>query len=147
MATIYQPQEYQAIDDVPYQRGRPLPTVTPVFQNKLPNSPGKTAVGLLVDFPPNASTPPHTHGGAAISVFVIKGTVLNKMNDGPTRVIPAGGSWFEAPGCHHRTSDNYSTTEPAQILATMVVDTTVVEEGGMAALVVLDPEYADIRLG
>lgn len=104
-------------------------------------------MGLLVDFPPDASTPPHTHGGAAISVFVIKGTVLNKMNDGPTRVIPAGGSWFEAPGCHHRTSDNYSTTEPAQILATMVVDTKVVEEGGMAALVVLDPEYADIRLG
>lgn len=29
----------------------------------------------------------------------------------------------------------------------MVVDTKTVEEGGMAALVVLDPEYADIRLG
>jgi quercetin dioxygenase-like cupin family protein len=123
---------------------RPLPKVNLVFNNKLPNSPGKSSIGLLVDFPPNSSTPPHTHGGAAISVFVIKGTVLNKMNSGPTHVIPAGGTWFEHPGCHHVTSDNFSTTEPAQILATMVVDTKVVEEGGPGALVVLDPEYADI---
>jgi quercetin dioxygenase-like cupin family protein len=97
----------------------------------------------LVDFPPNASTPPHTHAGASVSVYVLKGSLLNKMNDGPTQVIPAGGTFFEAPGCHHVTSDNYSTTEPAQILATMVVDTKIVEEGGVAALVVIDPEYLE----
>jgi hypothetical protein len=84
----------------------------------------------LVDFPPNASTPPHTHAGASVSVYVLKGSLLNKMNDGPTQVI-------------HVTSDNYSTTEPAQILATMVVDTKIVEEGGVAALVVIDPEYLE----
>lgn len=56
-------------------------------------------------------------------------------------MIPTGGTFFEAPGCHHVTSDNFSTTEPAQIIATMVVDTKIVEEGGVAALVVIDPEY------
>ncbi|UKZ84964.1 uncharacterized protein TrAFT101_000844 [Trichoderma asperellum] len=135
--------KYQVVDDVPYQLGRPMPDVNIVFNNKLPNCPGKSAVGLLVDFPPNSSTPPHTHAGASVSVVVLKGTVLNKMNDGPTYVIPTGGTFFEAPGCHHVTSDNFSTTEPAQILATMVVDTKIVEEGGVAALVVIDPEYVE----
>ncbi len=92
-------------------------------------------------FPPNASTPPHRHAGASVSVLVLEGTVLNKMNDSPTQVIETGGTFFEAPGCHHRVSDNYSTTETAKILATMVVDTEVVEKGGLAALVVIDEEY------
>ncbi|KAL6896373.1 hypothetical protein GGI43DRAFT_115923 [Trichoderma evansii] len=135
--------KYQVVDDVPFRPGRPGPNVQLIFNNKLPNSPGKSSVGLLVDFPPNSSTPPHTHAGASVSVYVTKGAVLNKMNDGPTYVIPAGGTFFEAPGCHHVTSDNYSTTEPAQIIATMVVDTKIVEEGGVAALVVIDPEYLD----
>ncbi|KAL7919200.1 hypothetical protein ACQKWADRAFT_302005 [Trichoderma austrokoningii] len=155
--------KYQVVDDVPFCLGqvhqhnsfkqstniththsRPMPDVNIVFNNKLPNSPGKSSVGLLVDFPPNSSTPPHTHAGASVSVFVTKGTVLNKMNDGPTYVIPTGGTFFEAPGCHHVTSDNFSTTEPAQVLATMVVDTKIVEEGGVAALVVVDPEYVEM---
>ncbi|KAK5998491.1 hypothetical protein PT974_00870 [Cladobotryum mycophilum] len=139
------PKEHRIVDDVQYQRGRPLPTITPAYSYKLVNVPGKSILGLYVDFPPNASTPPHRHGGASIAALVIEGAVLNKMNDGPTRVIEAGGSWYEAPGCHHRTSDNYSTTAPAKILATFVVDTKVVEEGGPGALVVLDPEYADIK--
>jgi hypothetical protein len=34
-------------------------------------------------------------------------------------------SWFEAPGCHHRISDNASKTEAATLIATMVTDTEV----------------------
>lgn len=79
-----------------------------ICKNKLPNCPGKSIVGLRVTYPPNGSTPPHRHAGASVSVFVIEGTVLSKMNDGPTEVYQEGESWFEAPGCHHKVSDNHS---------------------------------------
>lgn len=72
--------------------------------------------------------------------------MLNKMNNEPTRVFTKGGSLFEAPECHHKVSDNYSTTESAVILATLVVDTEVVQRGGVAALTVFDEEYRDIQL-
>ena len=80
-----------------------------------------------------------------MSVLVLEGAVLNKMNNEPTRVFTPGGSFFEAPKCHHKVSDNYSTTESAVILANLVVDTEVVEVGGLAALIVFDEEYGDIR--
>lgn len=66
------------------------------------------------------------------------------MNDEPTHMVEQGGSWFEAPGCHHKVSENDSYTESAKLLATMIVDTEVVEKGGAAALVVYDDEYKDI---
>ncbi|KHN97487.1 cupin domain-containing protein [Metarhizium album ARSEF 1941] len=137
----------QVVPDPPkYDRSRPLPSVELAYRYKLPNCPGKSSIGLTVTFPPHASTPPHTHAGAAVSVLVLQGTVLNKMNSEPTRVFGAGGSWFESPGCHHVVSDNHSASEPAKLLATLVVDTEVVETGGVAALVVFDDEYKDVQL-
>jgi quercetin dioxygenase-like cupin family protein len=133
--------------DYKYDRSRPVPSLAPVFQYKLVNCPGKTILGVIVDFPPNAASPPHRHGGASIAAYVLEGTLLNKMNDGPIYVFKAGGSWYEAPGCHHQVSDNHSATEPAKLLATFVVDTQVLEERGMEALVEMDEEYKDIVLG
>lgn len=126
---------------------RPVPSITPVYKYALVNCPGKSIVGLLVDFPPNAATPPHRHGGASVAAYVIKGALVNKMNDGPTKIIPAGGSWYEAPGCHHKTSDNASETEPAQMMASFIVDTKAMEEGGPDFFVQIDPEYADVKIG
>ncbi|KAL6803503.1 hypothetical protein J3E68DRAFT_422479 [Trichoderma sp. SZMC 28012] len=129
---------------VPDPPNRPLPTVELVYQNKLPNCPGKSIVGLQVTYPPDGSTPPHRHAGASVSAFVIDGTVLSKMNDGPTEVFQKGESWFEAPGCHHKVSYNHSLTDSATLFATLVVDTEVVEKGGVAAVVEYDEEYRDI---
>ena len=98
-------------------------------------------VALQVTFPPNASTPPHTHAGAFVAVVVTKGSVLNKMNNDPMKIFHAGESFHEMPGCHHKISDNASTTEEAVILATLVVDTEVLDKGGVEALVVIDEEY------
>ncbi|KAK1770261.1 RmlC-like cupin domain-containing protein [Phialemonium atrogriseum] len=135
-----------ATEDTIYDRSRPLPALAPAFQYKLLNCPGKSIIGLTVSFPPNGASPPHRHGGASVTGYVLEGTVLNKMNDEPTRVIEAGGTWYEAPGCHHKVSANVSTTEPATLLATFVVDTKVIEEGGLAALVQVDEEYRDVQL-
>ncbi|EYE92027.1 cupin domain-containing protein [Aspergillus ruber CBS 135680] len=124
-----------------YDPRRPMPTLNVTSQYRLANCPGKSIIGLLVSFPPNGSTPPHRHGGASVSAYVISGTLLNKMNDDPMRVIETGGSWYEAPGCHHRISDNASKTEPATLFASMILDTEVYERDGMAALIQIDEEY------
>lgn len=55
--------------------------------------------------------------------------------------IEEGGSWFEAPGCHHRISNNASKTEEATIMATMITDTDKYERDGMAALIQFDEGY------
>jgi quercetin dioxygenase-like cupin family protein len=99
---------------------------------------------MLVKFPPNGSSPPHRHGGASLVGHVLEGTTLNKMNDEPAKVISQGGTWYEAPGCHHKISDNHSKTESLTLLATFVVDKKVLEEEGPAALVQVDEEYKDV---
>ena len=118
-----------------------MPALELVSQYRLMNCPGKTIVGLRVDFPPNGSTPPHRHGGASVSAYVVGGTLLNKMNNDPMKVIETGSSWYEAPGCHHRISDNASKTEPATLFATMILDTEEFEHDGMAALIQIDEGY------
>lgn len=118
-----------------------MPGIHLVYQYKLANCPGKSVVGLRIEFPPNGSTPPHRHGGASVAAYVVSGSVLNKMNNDPMKVINAEGTWYEAPGCHHRISDNASTTEPATLFATMVLDTDDLERNGMDALIQIDEEY------
>ena len=73
--------------------------------------------------------------------YVLSGSLYNKMNDEPLQVKHAGSSWYEAPGCHHRVSANYSNTEPATLMAVFVVDTEVITRGGLGALTVIDEEY------
>jgi quercetin dioxygenase-like cupin family protein len=118
-----------------------MPALEIKFSHRLVGIPNKTIVSLRVEFPPNGSTPPHRHGGANVGAFVLKGTVFNKMNDEPMKLIKEGESWFEAPGCHHRISDNASQTEPATVVATIITDTDAFERDGMGALIQIDEEY------
>ena len=62
------------------------------------------------------------------------------MNDDPLKVFKAGESFFEHPGCHHVVSENFSKDEEAVILATLIIDTKVVENGWQGT-VVIDEEY------
>ena len=69
------------------------------------------------------------------------------MNDEPMAVLQAGESFFEAPGCRHRISDNASKTEGASLLATLVLETEVAEklvgEQGAFGLTLIDEEYRE----
>ncbi|EAW19895.1 cupin domain-containing protein [Aspergillus fischeri NRRL 181] len=132
------------MEEPTYDPSRPMPAINVVYSYNLVNCPGKTIIGLRVEFPPNGSTPPHRHGGASVSAYVVSGTLLNKMNDDPMKVIQAGGTWYEAPGCHHRISDNASPTEPATLMSVLVLDSDVYEREGMAALIQIDEEYIRI---
>jgi quercetin dioxygenase-like cupin family protein len=98
--------------------------VTVVFDQKLPNVPGKSMRGVLVEYGPGGSNPSHTHSKSAfIYATVVEGRIKSQINDGKVKVYNTGENWIEVPGDHHRVSANASETEPAKILAVFVVDT------------------------
>ena len=102
--------------------------VTLVFDHALPNVPGKSMRGVLVEYGPGGHNPSHTHPKSAfISATVIEGSVKSQINDGPVKVYGTGENWIEVPGDHHRVSANASETEPAKLLAVFVVDTDETE--------------------
>lgn len=52
--------------------------------------------------------------------------------------------FFEGVGCRHRISDNASETEEAKIVATLVLDTQVLEEKGVEGIVDVDEEWREV---
>jgi len=76
--------------------------VTLVYQHELPNVPGKSIKGVLVEYGPGGSSPGHTHAKSAfIYATVLEGEILSQVNDGPVTTYKAGQSFSELPGdCH-----------------------------------------------
>ncbi|HWA43155.1 MAG TPA: cupin domain-containing protein [Hypericibacter adhaerens] len=98
--------------------------VTVVFDHVLPNVPGKSMRGVLVEYEPGGTSAAHTHPNSAfIYATVLEGAIRSQVNDGPATVYRAGESFAELPGDHHAVSENVSDTEPARLLAVFVVDT------------------------
>ena len=98
--------------------------VTLVYEHVLPNVPGKSIKGLLVEYGPGGSSPAHTHAKSAfIYATVLEGAIRSSVNDGPVVTYGAGQSFSEMPGDRHSVSENASKTEPAKLLAVFVVDT------------------------
>jgi quercetin dioxygenase-like cupin family protein len=98
--------------------------VTLVYDHVLPNVPGKSIKGVLVEYQPGGSSPAHRHPDSAfIYATVLEGAIRSQVNDGPVKVYRAGESFSETPGDHHSVSANASETEPARLLAVFVVDT------------------------
>jgi len=98
--------------------------VTLVYEHELPNVPGKSIKGVLVEYEPGASSPAHTHASSAfIYATVLEGAIRSQVNDGPVKTYHAGENFSENPGDRHAVSENASTTEPARLLAVFVVDT------------------------
>lgn len=107
-------------DDLPVNRAK----VTVVFDQALPNVPGKSMRGVLVEYAPGGASPAHTHPRSAfIYATVLEGAIRSQVNDGPVTVYQAGESFAERPGDHHAVSMNDSDTKPAKLLAVFVVDT------------------------
>ncbi|MBY5902746.1 cupin domain-containing protein [Rhizobium leguminosarum] len=99
--------------------------VTLVYDHKLPNVPGKSMKGVLVEYAPGGFSEGHTHPASAfIYATVLEGAIRSQVNDGPVTVYSAGESFSEFPGDRHGVSENASKTKPAKLLAVFVVDTT-----------------------
>jgi quercetin dioxygenase-like cupin family protein len=102
--------------------------VTLVYQHELPNVPGKSIKGVLVEYDPGGYSPGHTHPKSAfIYATVLEGEILSQVNDGPVTTYKVGQSFSELPGDRHRVSANASKTKPAKLLAVFVVDTNETE--------------------
>ena len=102
--------------------------VTLVYQHELPNVPGKSIKGVLVEYGPGGYSPGHTHPKSAfIYATVLEGAIRSQVNDGPVTVYKAGENFSENPGDRHGVSANASDTEPAKLLAVFVVDSSETE--------------------
>ena len=98
--------------------------VTLVYQHELPNVPGKSIKGVLVEYGPGGYSPGHMHPKSAfIYATVLEGAIRSQVNDGPATTYNAGQSFSELPGDRHSVSANASETLPAKLLAVFVVDT------------------------
>lgn len=96
---------------------------TLVYDHVLPNVPGKSIKGVLVEYPPGGTSPAHTHPSSAfIYATVLEGAIRSKVNDGPVKVYHAGENFSENLGDRHMVSENASATEPARLLAVFVVN-------------------------
>lgn len=98
--------------------------VTLVYEHELPNVPGKSIKGVLVEYGPGGFSEAHTHPSSAfIYATVLEGAIRSQVNDGPIKTYRAGESFSEYPGDRHGVSENASKTAPARLLAVFVVDT------------------------
>ena len=101
---------------------------TVVYDHALPNVPGKSIKGILVEYGPGEGSPAHIHPKSAFTyATVLEGAVRTSVNDGPAVVYKAGQNFAEMPGDRHTVDENASKTEPAKMLAVMVVDTDTKE--------------------
>ena len=65
--------------------------VTLVYQHELPNVPGKSIKGVLVEYGPSGYSPGHTHAKSAfIYATVLEGAIRSQVNDGPVTTYEAG---------------------------------------------------------
>ena len=102
--------------------------VAVVYDQPLPNVPGKSMKGVIVEYEPGGSSPAHTHPDSAfIYATVLEGAIRSQVNDGPVITYHAGENFSEFPGDRHGVSENASKTERARLLAVFVVDTDETE--------------------
>ncbi|MCM8735723.1 cupin domain-containing protein [Azospirillum sp. A1-3] len=114
-----------ALADTPQSKNA---KVTLVYEHALPDVPGKSVKGVLVEYGPGGYSPAHTHAKSAlIYATVLEGAIRSKVNDGPAKTYRVGENFTELPGDHHGVSANASDTKPAKLLAVFVVDTADTE--------------------
>jgi quercetin dioxygenase-like cupin family protein len=98
--------------------------VTLIYEHALPNVPGKSIKGVLVEYGPGVATVGHIHPKSAfIYATVLEGAIRTSVNDGPVVTYRAGQNFPEMPGDRHTLDENASKTEPAKLLAVFVVNT------------------------
>ena len=77
---------------------------------------------ITLDIPPGAASPPHRHPGHHVFGYVLEGSYKIKVDQGPETVLTKGQTFHEAPGQLHAVSANGSQTEPAKVLAFIIVE-------------------------
>jgi quercetin dioxygenase-like cupin family protein len=117
--------------DLPGGNANPSTPATPlgkgvmvrqIMMQPLPAAMGHNSAALvIVDFAPGAASPPHRHPGVVFG-YVLEGAVEIALNSAAPILYRKGDSWYEPPRALHRVAWNKSSTEPARILAFLIVD-------------------------
>jgi quercetin dioxygenase-like cupin family protein len=108
--------------------------VRQVMMQPLPTSMGDNAAAVVVvDYAPGAASRPHRHPGVVFG-YVLEGAVEIALNSAQPILYHKGDSWYEPPHVLHRVARNKSSTEPARILAFLIVEKgqPLVEPAGKA---------------
>ena len=92
------------------------------------------ATTVEVTLGPGDSSAPHRHPGPAFG-YVLEGVYEWAIDDGPTRTLKAGDTFYEPTGCLHRVSRNPSKDRKTRVLAVVlhpadVTDIVIPEKGG-----------------
>ena len=97
---------------------------TLVYEHALPNVPGKSIKGVLVEYGPGGASSAHTHPKSAfIYATVLEGAIRSSVNNGPVVTYHAGQSFSEMPGDRHSVSEKPSKPDPAKPRAVCVLAT------------------------
>ena len=109
------------------------PTRRDVIRQELPGEPQRNIILVEVTYPPATGSPPHLHANGVVA-FVVSGTIVSKIGDGPEQMFHAGDAWWEPLGAIHRVSRNPSSTESATLLAIYVAPKGAVADDLMKLL-------------
>jgi quercetin dioxygenase-like cupin family protein len=92
--------------------------ITPMLKAPLTGDANKETIVIRVDFPPNVSTPWHTHAGDEYGT-VLEGTLVSQREGEESRKITAGQSYHHPAGVVHiaKTGD-----QPAKTINVFVVE-------------------------
>lgn len=88
----------------------------PLFEQALPDMPGKEAALVEVVLPPGGSSPAHRHN-AHVIVYVLEGSITMQVQGQPAQTLTVGQTYYEKPADIHTVGRNASTTAPARFLA------------------------------
>ena len=104
------------------QQPTPATRVSTLLKQAIAEFPGREIMVITLDIPPGAGSPPHRHPGHHVFGYVLEGTYKIKLDQGPETVVAKGQTFYEAPGQLHAVSANASQTEPAKVLAFIVLE-------------------------
>ncbi|MGO4714786.1 cupin domain-containing protein [Bradyrhizobium sp. 2TAF24] len=90
-----------------------------VIAERLPGPDARLMSLIEITYPPGTGSPEHLHANGVMA-FVVAGSIVSRVGDGPERTYGRGEAWWEPPGAIHRVSRNASTSEPATLLAIYV---------------------------
>ena len=87
--------------------------VTPLMTKELADMPGKEALMILVEYPPNSKDIPHRHK-AHTFVYVLEGSIVMQLKGQKEVTLGPGQTFYEGPEDVHVVGRNASSTKPAK---------------------------------
>jgi quercetin dioxygenase-like cupin family protein len=97
----------------------PQAKVTSLMSKDLPESPGKEALMIFVEYPPGSSDPIHRHNAHAL-VYVMEGSVVMQVKGGQQVTLKPGQTFYEGPDDVHVVGRNASKTKPAKFVVVLI---------------------------